>query len=272
MPKSTFDSRTALVTGGSDGIGYETVRRLAFAGATVFLHARDHEHGDAAVERLVKAGAEPLRLHPVVADFTDLHQVAELARTLAGAVPNLDVLVNNAAIAGPERRTLTDDGNEVTFQVNYLAPYLLTRMLAGSIAKARGRVVNVSSTLHLGANLDWSDITRTRNYTPLAVYAQAKLALTMFTRSLAELSPQALTAVSVHPGVVDTSLMRLYARTGEPVSEAAAVLTELSAPDTAVVNGGYYDRLTIATPAAYVDNPNARGRLRKLSAQLTTLD
>lgn len=268
MPSSTFDSRTVLVTGGSDGIGYETVRRLVFAGATVFLHARDRERGEEAVERLVKAGAEPLRLHLVVADFTDLRQVTELAST----VSSLDVLVNNAAMAGPERRTLTENGHEVTFQVNYLAPYLLTRMLADQIAKAHGRVVNVSSSLHLGGHLPWGDLTRTKNYAPLGVYAQSKLALTMFTRTLADLDPGALTAVSVHPGVVDTSLVRLYAHSGGPVSEAAAVVTELCAPATNVVNGGYYDQLRIAVPAAFVDSQNARGRLRKISAQLTTLD
>lgn len=271
MSKSTFDNQIALVTGASDGIGYETARALLAAGATLILHARDKERGDAAIERLVTTGAQAQRLQLVVADFTDLHQVSELANTLAATVPALHLLVNNAAMAGPERRILTDDGNEITFQVNYLAPYLLAKILAGSIGAARGRVVNLSSTLHHGGNIAWSDLTRAHDYTPLAVYAQAKLALTMFTRSLAEFGPGASTAISVHPGIYDTNLLRTYAHTGQPASQAATVLAELCASSTPVINGGYYERSKIATPAMLVDNARMRTRLNKISDQLTSL-
>lgn len=271
MPESPFASRTVLVTGATDGIGHETARDLAFAGATVILHARDRERGEDALARLVKFGAEPPRLHLVVADFSRLREVAVLAGRLAETVPALDVLINNAAIAGPRRRTISEDGHELTFQVNYLAPYVLTRKLAGTIAKAHGRVVNVSSALHRGGRVDWTDLSRTRLYTPLAVYAQSKLALTMFTRSLSEFSPRALTAVSVHPGVVDAGLLPVYGPAGGPAGDAAAILTRLCSANTTVVNGGYYDQLDHATPAELVDNPRARARLSRLSTQLTGL-
>ncbi|HEY0803522.1 MAG TPA: SDR family NAD(P)-dependent oxidoreductase [Pseudonocardiaceae bacterium] len=271
MPEPLFASRTVLVTGATDGIGYETARDLVFAGATVILHARNREYGEDTIARLVKLGAEPLRLHLLVADFTRLREVTELAEQVSDAVPTLDVLVNNAAVAGPRQRTLTEDGNELTFQVNYLAPYLLTRALSGMIATARGRVVNVSSALHRGGRVDWADPTRARNYTPLAVYAQSKLALTMFTRGLAEFSPRALTAVSVHPGVFDTALLPMYGRIGRPACEAAPHIVRLCAPKTAVVNGGYYEQDEAVAPAELVDNPRARARLSRLSGQLADI-
>jgi NAD(P)-dependent dehydrogenase (short-subunit alcohol dehydrogenase family) len=269
MSEVPVTHRTALVTGGSDGIGYATARLLLDDRATVFLHAVDQERGEDAVARLIKGGAEPLRLRLVVADFARLAEVANLADQLTEELPGLDLLVNNAAIFGPERRTYTENGHEMTFQVNYLAPYMLTTALTDHIAKVQGRVLNVSSALHRGGNVGWNDLARARQYSPLAVYAQSKLALTMFTRSLAEANSGSLTALSVHPGVFDTQLLRVYAHVGRPVDEAAAILGALGSPACTVVNGGYYDGLDPARAAALVDNARARTRLTTLSARLT---
>jgi NAD(P)-dependent dehydrogenase (short-subunit alcohol dehydrogenase family) len=254
MPISTLDNRTVLVTDGSDGIGYDTVRYLVAAGATVVLHAGDRQRGEDALQRLVKTGSEPLRLHLVVADLTRMSEVRALAEELSRSLPALDALVNNAAIDAPEHRTLTVDGHEVTFQVNYLAAAVITTALADRIVAAKGRVVNVSSAAHRGARVAWNDLSRKRLYTPLAAYAQAELALTMFTRTIAESGP--LTAVAVDPGAGD----------------AAAILAQLCAPNTPVVNGGYYEQRDPAVPAPLVSNPHARRRLHKITTRLLTVD
>ena len=144
MSELVFTSPKVLVTGATDGVGYATARRFVDEGATVYLHAPDQDSGEEAMTRLVKDGAEPLRLYLVVAGFTRLGEVARLAGTLATTLPALDVLVNNAAVAAPERRTYTQHGQKLTFQVNYLAPYLLTTKLVPRLASAGGRVVNVS--------------------------------------------------------------------------------------------------------------------------------
>jgi NAD(P)-dependent dehydrogenase (short-subunit alcohol dehydrogenase family) len=259
---------TVLITGGTDGIGYETVRRFVDDDATVYLHAPDQASGEQAMTRLVTDGAEPRRLNLVVADFTSLAEVAHLAHMLAPAVPQLDVLINNTAIVGPERRTFTADGHEVTFQVNYLAAYLLTTKLAPNLASARGRVVNVSSVRHRGGNIGWNDLARKGQYSPLAMYAQSKLALTMHTRSLAEASGASIIALSVHPGTFATRLLPLYGHAGRPAEEAAPILATLSSRDCAVVDGGFYDGLELAPAAALVENPRARNRLEKLSTRL----
>lgn len=261
-------SPTVLVTGATDGIGYATARHFVDNGATVYLHAPDPDSGEKAMTRLVKDGAEPLRLHLVVADFTRLDEVADLADMLTLALPGLDVLVNNAAVAGPERRTYTRDGQEVAFQVNYLAAYLLTTKLVPKLASTHGRVVNVSSVMHRGGNIGWNDLSRVNQYSPLAVYAQSKLALTMHARSLAEASEASLTALSVHPGMFATRLLPVYGHSGQPPNEAAPILTTLSSPSYPVVDGGYYDGLELARPAALVENARARDRLEKLSTHL----
>lgn len=268
MSELISPSPIVLVTGATDGIGYETARRFVDEGATVYLHAPDQDSGEKAMARMVKGGAEPLRLHLVVADFTRLHEVAELADTLAATLPKLDVLVNNAAVAAPGRRTYTQDGQELTFQVNYLAPYLLTTKLVPQLASAGGRVINLSSDMHRGGCISWSNLAGERHYWPLAAYAQSKLALTMYAKSLAEAGGASFTVLSVHPGVFRTRLLFIYDRVGRPAEEATPILSTLASPTYPVVDGGYYDGLRLATAAALVENPRARSRLAKLSAHL----
>ncbi len=267
MSELISTSPTVLITGATDGIGYATARRFVEEGATVYLHAADQDSGEKAMTRLVKDGAEPLRLYLVVADFTRLDEVVGLADTLAARLPALDVLVNNAAVAAPERRTYTQDGQELTFQVNYLAPYLLTTNLMPRLASGGGRVINVSSVTHRGGNIKWQNLAGDR-YWPLAAYAQSKLALTMYTKSLAETGGASFTALSVHPGVFQTRLLPIYGRVGRPANEAAPILTTLGSPTYPVVDGGYYDGLSLAKAAALVENRRARCRLAKLSADL----
>ncbi|MFE3753452.1 SDR family NAD(P)-dependent oxidoreductase [Nocardia tengchongensis] len=272
MSKSPFASRTALVTGATSGLGLELTRRLIDAGATVIMHAPDQASGDAALEELVKGGAEPLRLRLVTADFSNMEEVAAFAGSLTRTVPTLDLLVNNAAIRGPERRTLTLDGHELTFQINYLAPYVLTKALVPALTAARGRVVNVSSAMHRGGNLGWGDLDRKKGYyLALPVYAQSKLALTMFTRTFADEQAGALTVVSADPGTMRTGMLSFYGHVGRPAAEVAAELIQLCDPAREVVTGAHYVRLEPATPAGLVDNATVRARLAKLTARLTEI-
>ena len=267
MSKPVLTPPTVLITGATDGIGYATARRFVDQGATVYLHAPDLDSGEDAMARLVKDGAAPMRLHLAVADFTCLNDVSALADSLAESLRALDVLINNSAVAAPQRRTYTQDRQELTFQVNYLAPYLLTTKLAPQIARASGRVVNLSSVTHFGGNINWKNPAGDQ-YWPLAAYAQSKLALTMYTKSLAEAGGASFTALSVHPGLFQTRLLHVYGRIGQPPEEAASILTTLGSTANSVVDGGYYDGLCPVKAAALVDNPRARSRLAKLSAHL----
>lgn len=264
--------RTVLVTGATSGIGLETARRFAAQDVRLLLHARDAGSGEQAVETLVKGGADPLRLHVLTADFSRLSEVHALAGLVARDHPRLDVLVNNAGVAGPVSRVLTADGHEFTFQVNYLAPYLLTRLLWEPLTSTPGsRVVNVSSLLHRSGHIHWGDLGYAGRYSPVAAYAQSKLALTLFTKGLAEYGQSGPEAVAVHPGTVKTPVMQMYGRTGAPVGEAAAVVVHLASPGTVLDNGAFYDRLSPARSAPLVQDRKAVGRLWKLTARLTGL-
>ncbi|AFU03468.1 SDR family NAD(P)-dependent oxidoreductase [Nocardia brasiliensis] len=269
MPEFSSGDRTVLVTGVDERLGYATAKRLAADGAAVIVHAQDKELADDAVQRLVAAGADAGRLRAVHADFTELAEVDELGGTLAATVRRLDAVVNAAAVPGPQRRGRTRAGHESTLQVNYLAPQRLTMALAAAVAAANGRIVNVSSRLHSAGNIDYSDLDRNRAiYTPLAVYAQSKLALTMFTRSLAETGPAGLTAVGVSPADFEIDMPQLRSHASAPLDAAADLLATLSDPHTTVVNGGYYDGIDESKPAALVRNSRARARLAAWTAAL----
>lgn len=263
MP-SFLSGRTIMVTGATSGIGYETARQLAESGATVLLHGRTPEEARSAVRRLLAtADVDAELLRPCAADFTRLDEVERLASRVITGHPYLDVLVNNAAVAAPERHTITPDGNELSFQVNFLAHYLLTHLMEPALTTdPGGRVVNVSSSLHRTASIMWNDPNRTRRYSRLAAYAQSQLALTVFA------ADPRVTAVSVNPGVCDTALRPLYGHEGATPAEGAAHVVRLCDPAVEIVNGAYYDRGERMQPAAGAIGERTVKRLNKLADQL----
>ncbi|MEU9126157.1 SDR family NAD(P)-dependent oxidoreductase [Streptomyces sp. NPDC048506] len=264
MSTPNLSARSVLVTGATSGIGFETARQLAERGATVLVHGRTAEEAQAAADQLIAtADVDAAQLCGFAADFTRLDEVEAMARRVVTEHPHLDVLVNNAGIAAPERHTLTTDGNEIAFQVNFLAHYLLTCLLEPALTSdPGGRVVNVSSSLHRTASIQWSDPQRARRYSRLAAYAQSQLALTVFA------ADPRVTAVSVHPGVCETALMSLYANSGAAPAEGATHVVRLCDPATEIVNGAYYDcdQRVDAAPAATEDRTVKR--LTKLADQL----
>ncbi|GAA3145905.1 SDR family NAD(P)-dependent oxidoreductase [Streptomyces rectiviolaceus] len=264
MSSAPLSGRTVLITGATSGIGYETARLLAERGATVLVHGRTADETQAATDRLVAAeGIDADQLCAFSADFTHLDEVERLAHRVITEHPHLDVLVNNAGMAAPERHTVTPDGNEIAFQVNFLAHYLLTGLLEPALTTGRGgrggRVVSVSSSLHRTASIQWSDPNRARRYSRLAAYAQSQLALTVFA------SDPRVTAVSVHPGVCDTALLPLYAEEGASAAQGAAHVVSLCDPATEIVNGAYYDRDERVEPAAAATEDRTVKRLNKLA-------
>ena len=201
--------KTVLVTGSTDGIGRETAIALARRGVDVILHGR-HTRRAAAVRRELAEITGRRPPEPLLADFSSLQGVAGLTAILDARGLRLDVLVNNAAAAFPERR-VNDQGYELTLAVNHLAPFLLTHsVLASRCGATLERIVNVSSMAQRNGVIDLDDLHwRKRDYTSYAAYAATKLANVMMTLELARrLRPRGVCVNALHPGVVTTTLLK----------------------------------------------------------------
>ena len=266
------DEAVILVTGATDGLGKRVARDLALKGATVLLHGRDSERGEAAV-REIREETSNDKLHYYLADLSSLEQVRRLADEVRADHDRLDVLVNNAGVL-TRQRTVTEDDYELTFAVNYLAPFLLTRLLLPLLCQSvPARIVNVASGAQ--SPVDFDDPMLERGYDGLRAYAQSKLALVMFTFDLAEeLEGTSVTANSLHPAsLMDTKMvLETCGSASSSVQEGADATVRLAAsPKMQGITGKYFDEQREARADKQAYNEEARARLRRLSEELTGL-
>ena len=192
-----MSGRTIIITGASDGIGAAAARALSARGDTVVVVGRSPQK--------TAAVADELGVDYLVADFARLDDVRALAATLLERYPRIDVLANNAGgIMGD--RELTVDGFEKTFQVNHLAPFLLTSLLSERLVSSRATVIATASVANrLYGHLDLDDLGNERAYSPNKAYGDAKLANILFARELdRRFGDSGIASVSFHPGVVRT--------------------------------------------------------------------
>jgi NAD(P)-dependent dehydrogenase (short-subunit alcohol dehydrogenase family) len=261
--------RVVLVTGSTDGLGREVAYRLAATGAHVIVHGRNRERGQEVVASIEKAGKGSARFYP--ADFASLDEVRRLGETLLRDYDHLDLLINNAGIGriGRGDRLLSADGQELHFAVNYLAGYLLTRMLLPRLVSgAPSRIVNVSSRTQ--SPIDFDDITLERGYSFPRGYGQSKLAQIMFAIDLArELEGTGVTAYSLHPAsAMDTNMIReAGGRPQSTVSDGAdAVMFVIAAEG--FESGQFFFQETPARANAQAYDESARAKLRALSDRI----
>ena len=280
--------KTAIVTGGYSGLGLETVRALASAGAAVVVPARRPEH---ARDVLAAAGLTPATEGGDVSvaelDLADQASVKEFAAGfLAGAAPGaapgavvrLDILINNAAImASPERRV--GPGWESQFATNHLGHFALTNLLWPALAAAQGaRVVSLSSTGHKLSGIRFDDINFDAGYDKWRAYGQAKTANALFAVQLDALGRDfGVRAFAVHPGGIMTELQRhlpreemiaagwmdehgkLDPRFKTPAQGAATSVWAATAPALEGMGGVYCEDCDIAE-ATVPGSPEARIR------------
>jgi NAD(P)-dependent dehydrogenase (short-subunit alcohol dehydrogenase family) len=264
---------TILITGSTDGVGRHVALELATVGATVLIHGRSRERAESLLGEIRKRGNNAAAFYQ--ADLSSLAEVRELAARVRKEHERLDALINNAGIGsrsgGAQRRT-SAEGYELRFAVNYLAGFLLTRLLLPLIvASAPARIVNVASAGQY--SIDFEDVMLTRGYDGGRAYAQSKLAQVMFTVDLAhELEGSGVTVNCLHPATyMDTTMVREGGIS--PISTvdegAAAILNLVRSPALEGRSGLYFDRQreSRANPQAY--DAAARDRLRRLSLELT---
>jgi NAD(P)-dependent dehydrogenase (short-subunit alcohol dehydrogenase family) len=264
--------KTILITGSTDGVGRYVAERLAADGASVIAHGRDRARGEALVERIEKTGGKARFLR---GDLASLAEVRSLAEAVRERCDGLDILVNNAGIGtAGGKRELSADGFELRFAVNYLAGFLLTRLLLPLIqARAPSRIVNVSS----GGQqpIDFSDVMLTHGYSGVRAYCQSKLAQVLFTIDLAEeLKSRNITVNCLHPATyMDTTMVRLSGvRPISTVEEGgAAILQLVGSAALAGESGLYFNGLRESRADAQAYDAQARKQLRALSFKLVGL-
>jgi retinol dehydrogenase 12 len=272
-----MQQRVIVVTGASSGIGAAAAIELASRGALVVPVGRDRRRLEAIARRV---GSEPL-----ACDFASLAAVRRLAAQLLERYPRIDVLANNAGLVAG-KRTTTEDGFELTFAVNHLAPFLLTNLLRERLqTSSPARVVNTSSDAHRSGLLDLEDLDGERRWSTWSAYSRSKLANILFTRSLAQrLESTGVTANCLHPGVIRTRLGRgaqlpiragwrlASAFFGSPAKGAATIVYLAGAPEVATITGAYFVDCRQATPSAQAQDDELAERLWQKSAQLVGLD
>ena len=204
-----LSGKTAVITGSSAGLGLETARVLAQAGAQVVMAARDARKNTQAMAT-IRASNPAARLDGVVLDLSDIDSVRAAAASLLEKYPRIDLLINNAGImACPLARTA--NGCELQLATNHIGHFLFTNLLVPALRNSAGaRVVSLSSAAHRYAAFDFDDpLFERRPYNDWAAYGQSKTANALFAVGLARrLQKFGITANAVHPGVIFTDLMR----------------------------------------------------------------
>jgi NAD(P)-dependent dehydrogenase (short-subunit alcohol dehydrogenase family) len=260
-------SRVVLLTGATDGLGRALADRLADRPDTLLiLHGRDAPKLDVVRRSLEGSRA---RIATAVADLGDLDRVRDLARQVAGITDRLHVLVNNAGTAPVDRR-LSVDGHELTFAVNYLAPFVLTRELLPLLtAAAPARVVHVASLSTSPVGFD--DLTMEGGYDQGHAYGRSKRALVADGLTLAEQLPaDQVTVNSLHPGtLMPTKMVRESGGRTVDTLETGVVSTLRLVDDPALtgVTGRFYDRQELAS-APEAEDPEFRRRLLAVTERL----
>ena len=180
----SLSGKTAVVTGATGGLGYETALALAGAGAIVILTGRNDAKGLRAIEGICERFPNALIAYEHL-DLASLASVADFARRFAASNEQLDLLVNNAGVMALPKRQQTEDGFEMQLGTNYLGHYALTARLLPQLRRAKAaRVVNLSSLAHRSGAINFDDLQSRHSYRPWRAYCQSKLAMLMFSLEL----------------------------------------------------------------------------------------
>lgn len=232
--------KTILLTGATDGIGFETAKCLAAEGHILLLHGRSAEKLNSTKNEISKI-PNARNIETYRADLSRLTEVAALADAIATQHPVLDILINNAGVYKASNPR-TEDGDDIRFIVNTIAPYLLTQKLIAQMP-VDGRVVNLSSAAQSAVNL--KALAGTDELSDGDAYAQSKLAITMWSMHLAGiLGDRGPSIVAVNPASFLGSKMvkEAYGSDGKDLGIGADVLCRAALSDEfANASGRYYD-------------------------------
>jgi NAD(P)-dependent dehydrogenase (short-subunit alcohol dehydrogenase family) len=263
------NQQTILIPGSTDGIGKLAGLSLAHQRAHVLIHGRNKEKVNRVVKEL-SGITDNKNIEGFTADLSSLYSVRRFAKDVLEKHEAINVLINNAGVGFADPR-YSEDGYELRFAVNYLAPFLLSHLLLPALKKAvPSRIVNVSSAGQAAVN--FTDIMLEKNFNSVTAYNQSKLALIMFTIDLAEqLKNENITVNSLHPGTyLDTNMVREAGISpwGKPETGADAIVFLATAPQLQNISGKYFNVKKEATALEQAYDANARRKLRETTLEL----
>jgi NAD(P)-dependent dehydrogenase (short-subunit alcohol dehydrogenase family) len=301
----SLNDQVVLITGASSGLGLESAKRLAAAGATVVLTSRSKSKGDKAVEDvktyLANKGMFDAKVYSLVLDLDDLEQVKQFPESFKElGLGDISILMNNAGVMAIPQKELTKDNLERTFQSNHLGHFVLTASMFHYLSRDGAKVINVASSAanFAAPGLDIDNLNGERSYSAWGSYGQSKLANILFTNELQKKADAAgldwLTTVSLHPGVVNTDLWRyivgedklqklketdafsieslalsattLFTKTPEQGANTQVFLA--AGADGKLVKGAYYDEMKVKDKLWFMKDENKAQVLWDLSEEL----
>lgn len=276
-----MQGKVCIVTGANSGIGRAMSLALARMGATLVMVCRDAKKGEEALNA-VRTESKNTSVSLMLADLALQSSVRNLVGEIKEKYQKLHVLINNAGVY-LTKRSVTEEGIERTFATNHLGPFLLTNLLLPVIkASAPARIINVSSSAHLRARMNFDDLQGEKHYNGFDAYSLSKLENILFTYELARrLEGSGVTVNCFHPGVVRTNLGRdgtgllpLFFRTMgafllSPEQGAETGVYLATSKEVENVTGKYFakKRVTNSSKESY-DEDKAR-KLWKISEELT---
>lgn len=230
--------KTILITGSTDGIGFETAGMLLAQGHHILLHGRSVEKLEKTEKKLRSEGINRGEITRYVSDLSNMADVEVLAQAIIASHKRIDVLINNAGVFKAPK-TITKDGLDIHFAVNTLAPYLLTKRLLPLLG-TNARVINLSSAAQSPVDLE-ALLGNKVISEDFSAYAQSKLAITMWSRALAQENSE-LVVFAVNPGSMLGSKMVKdnFGVAGNDISIGAKILTRLALNEEFSIHSGEY--------------------------------
>ncbi|ANU15333.1 short chain dehydrogenase [Planococcus halocryophilus Or1] len=283
--------KTAIITGGNSGLGFETTKALIAIGAKVILAVRNTEKGNLAREKLLKLHASA-QIIVMPLDLANLDSIRSFVEQFKKSFDTLDLLINNAGIMSPPYGKTTD-GFELQFGSNHLGHFALTALLLSLLEKTpNSRIVTVSSRAHSRGSIDFDNLDGAKGYQAKKFYNQSKLANLYFALELDKrLKEHGFQTISIacHPGVSATNILKFGNREIPPVLKnlanlflqpphMGALASIYAATEPGLTGGEYIGPLgqfqrkgypSIGTPHSKASNPEISRKLWTVSEQVT---
>lgn len=276
-----LEGTVCVLTGATSGIGYETAKRLANGGVELVLVCRNPDKAGKVKQEIQQT--YHTKVETILADFEKLEEVSRAAEEISNRFPKIQLLINNAGIHNTRRR-LTSDGNEMVFQVNHLASFLLTKKLINNLKRgAPARIIDIGSEAHRFGGLNPDDlIWAKRPYFALRAYGAANIAKILTVQVFAEqLTGSRVTVNIMHPGEIRTNigmnnhlfyqLYNLYVLKWflkDPARAANAIYYLAAAPELQKTTGKFFNQTIEEKPASYVIKDDLKEKIWKLSEEL----